>query len=652
MAVASESEEKIKPCKSMESSFPSPSVTKIDADSASETSSAVSVSGNDTDRNEQSDSSIQRRRSVEFQSVESGRSEEYKLLFRLPSDEVLIRDFNCALQENILLQGHMYLFLHHICFYSNIFGFETKRIIVFHEVTCVRKAKTAAIFPNAIEIVAGGKKHFFASFLSRDEAYRLIVDGWSQNSTSDKSLCEQQESKSDTGSQENLLALFERFKTNKQPSNDSNFVERNRNTSNSEESRSLSSNEDDNAVSTKLSEVQANGEEENAQCSLQGEFLNWKLEDVDAPKIPECYTMVAESKFQIRIEEFFRLFFSNDAVEFVETFHRRCGDKDFKCTSWYEHEQFGHTRDVSFQHPIKIYLGPKFGHCQEVQKFRAYRNRHLIIEASQQIHDVPYGDHFRVEGLWDVEEEGNEENGCCILRVYVHVAFSKKTIWKGKIEQSTYEECRETYAAWIKNAHELLKQRQGLAELEGDVSDTANTNILLCNVARLEEFANLNGTLEEEVGGGRTLSRNSDVASEPRDRVTQIGNPVKGDLMNIGTSMASLFRESWTMFCLYLKSQRHFPMMLVITIISILIIMQLCIIVLLVKPPKVQLISGENFINSPSGDRSVARAWLEKRAYHLMDEMLMVETRLEQMHSEYVLLKTHLQCLKQFKTES
>lgn len=108
------------------------------------------------------------------------------------------------------------------------------------------------------------------------------------------------------------------------------------------------------------------------------------------------------------------------------------------------------------------------------------------------------------------------------------------------------------------------------------MSDTANTNMLPCNVARLEEFAKLNRTLEEEVGGGRTLSRNSEVASEPRDRPTQIGNPVKGDLMNIGTSMASLFRESWTMFCLYLKSQHHFPMMLVITIISILIIMQVC----------------------------------------------------------------------------
>jgi hypothetical protein len=28
----------------------------------------------------------------------------------------------------VILQGHMYLFLHHICFYSNIFGYETKVI--------------------------------------------------------------------------------------------------------------------------------------------------------------------------------------------------------------------------------------------------------------------------------------------------------------------------------------------------------------------------------------------------------------------------------------------------------------------------------------------------------------------------------------------
>lgn len=67
MAVASAREEKIKPSQDMESSFPSPSATKVDADAVSEASSSVSVSGTDTDRVEQSDPSVHRRRSVEIQ---------------------------------------------------------------------------------------------------------------------------------------------------------------------------------------------------------------------------------------------------------------------------------------------------------------------------------------------------------------------------------------------------------------------------------------------------------------------------------------------------------------------------------------------------------------------------------------------------------
>lgn len=33
-----------------------------------------------------------------------------------------------------------------------------QKIIPFQEVTCVKRAKTAGIFPNAIEIYAGAKK--------------------------------------------------------------------------------------------------------------------------------------------------------------------------------------------------------------------------------------------------------------------------------------------------------------------------------------------------------------------------------------------------------------------------------------------------------------------------------------------------------------
>lgn len=53
--------------------------------------------------------------------------------------------------------------------------------------------------------------------------------------------------------------------------------------------------------------------------------------------------------------------------------------------------------------------------------------------------------------------DGDGSNEGCILRIYVNVVFSKKTIFKGKIVQSTVQECQETSAIWINHAHELLK---------------------------------------------------------------------------------------------------------------------------------------------------------------------------------------------------
>ncbi|KAH6554817.1 hypothetical protein KP509_1Z304700 [Ceratopteris richardii] len=61
-------------------------------------------------------------------------------------------------------------------------GKSLQKIILLKDVTSVRKARTVGLFPNAIEIVAWGKKSFFASFLSRDEAYRLIIEGWFRHS--------------------------------------------------------------------------------------------------------------------------------------------------------------------------------------------------------------------------------------------------------------------------------------------------------------------------------------------------------------------------------------------------------------------------------------------------------------------------------------
>ena len=109
------------------------------------------------------------------------KNQEYCQLFGLPETEELVEEYNCALQRKILLQGKMYVFSSYVCFYSNVFGYITKRSLALKEVTSVSKAKNVG-FPNSIKIVHKGKQMFFTSFLSREDAFRLIIALWYESS--------------------------------------------------------------------------------------------------------------------------------------------------------------------------------------------------------------------------------------------------------------------------------------------------------------------------------------------------------------------------------------------------------------------------------------------------------------------------------------
>ncbi|PKA53325.1 C2 and GRAM domain-containing protein [Apostasia shenzhenica] len=595
---------------------------KQDGEAASETTSVQS--GESSDRKDGDAFSVMAPQTQVF----SARSEEYRLLFRLPPDEALLQDFNCALQENILLQGHMYLFVHHICFYSNIFGFETKKTIAFHEVTCVRKAKTAAIFPNAIEIATGGKKHFFGSFLSRDEAYRLIVEGWAQHAADTRFILDPQTLKSETNIQD-IEAISERESGTKLSADDLSSSGRKNDTS-SEELMPLPNGDIDTIILENHVDTCENGE---ANAEGHSEPLLLLCEDVDTSKVPEQFTMVAQANFPICMEEFFDFFISDQAFNFLEDFHKRCGDKDFKCTAWQKHEVFGYTRDVSFLHPVKVYLGAKFGCCQEVQKFRVFRNRHLVIETTQQITDVPYSDYFLVEGIWDVTQDADEENRCT-LRVYSNVAFSKKTIFRGKIEQSTREECREVYGIWVQIACELLKRNVAKQEEEDSRQNICRS---LDGDARLHN-SDTCGTSEH---------LHTVVPSEIQHSPTLMENPVNEifGLPNIGSSV---IKDAWMTSISYLKSDSRLPLVVAVVFVAMLILMQMSIIVLLTRAPEVHIVSSF----APDRHWTENVEWLEKRFNYLREEMLTVETRLEKMRDEYEMLKDYIQSLERPKHKS
>ncbi|KAG6487842.1 hypothetical protein ZIOFF_056578 [Zingiber officinale] len=312
-------------------------------------------------------------------------------------------------------------------------SFIVQRIIPLHQVTAVRKAKTVAIFPNAIEIFAGGKKYFFGSFLARDEAYGFIIDSCTQHGVDIKTMAVV-DTKSE-GSNQGNGSIIEKIQECNPLADDSSSSSRFKDANAKEELNPLLNGEVRD-ISLKPSKFKENECEENFnESSLEIPFI-WIDEDIDAPTVPEGFTIVAESKFPLLVKEFFNLFVSNEALDFLRDFHSRCGDKDFQCTSWRKHELFGYTRNISFVHPVKVYLGPKFGNCQEVQKFRVYRNSHLVIETSQHVSDVPYGDYFEVEGFWDVVQDTSGENSCTV-KVYSNVAFSKKTLFKVLSDVST-----------------------------------------------------------------------------------------------------------------------------------------------------------------------------------------------------------------------
>ncbi|CAB1316730.1 unnamed protein product [Coregonus sp. 'balchen'] len=81
------------------------------------------------------------------------RNEDFRKLFKqLPDSE----HYSCALQRDILLQGRLYVSENWICFYSNIFRWETL--------------------------------HFFTSFGARDRTYMMMFRLW-QNALLEKPLC-------------------------------------------------------------------------------------------------------------------------------------------------------------------------------------------------------------------------------------------------------------------------------------------------------------------------------------------------------------------------------------------------------------------------------------------------------------------------------
>ncbi|KZO91222.1 hypothetical protein CALVIDRAFT_521820 [Calocera viscosa TUFC12733] len=142
------------------------------------------------------------------------RQQDFHDLFpEVGQDDYLIEDYGCALQREILIQGRLYISENHVSFHANIFGWITNFPIPFHSIVQLEKKMTAFVIPNAIGITTtNDTKYTFASFLSRDTTYDVMMNIWrlsrpgadsAGNSFREGSLLENDDSDTD-GEQSNL----------------------------------------------------------------------------------------------------------------------------------------------------------------------------------------------------------------------------------------------------------------------------------------------------------------------------------------------------------------------------------------------------------------------------------------------------------------
>nr|CAD7604613.1 unnamed protein product [Timema genevievae] len=118
------------------------------------------------------------------------RSEDFRRIFKdVPPEERLVVDYSCALQKDILVHGRLYVSQNYLCFYANIFRWETLVSLKWKDVTAITKEKTALVIPNAVLVCTETDKLFFTSFGARDKTYLMLFRVW-QNALMDQEFTE------------------------------------------------------------------------------------------------------------------------------------------------------------------------------------------------------------------------------------------------------------------------------------------------------------------------------------------------------------------------------------------------------------------------------------------------------------------------------
>ena len=364
--------------------------------------------------------------------------QEYQAMFGLGEDEELLDSFMCALRKKILLQGRLYVFSRHVCFSSSLFGYHKIKSIPVSSIMSLQKMKNVG-FPNSLEIVwrdgDSVKKEFFTSFLSREEAFKLILSLWEVSfvkHSDEKAPCVDDRSSGES-------SMSDVIPHHHKPDDSLNALQ-------AHEMLQLS--QSGNHHNGEILTPREGGD------SINENSFGRTMCAQPAPPVPAVMQKVMEYSLPVHPKEFYDTFLSSKSDFFIE-FHNAQGHKNIELTPWDEHSSIGPVRDLSFVTALKGFrIGPSEALCHQTQRVGVYEGSHTVFETSQVMSDIPYGDHFKVETRWDICPDTTGSGSTLVI--HIAVPFTKNTMWKKFIEKGVTESLLEAYQMFRRLADQAI----------------------------------------------------------------------------------------------------------------------------------------------------------------------------------------------------
>ncbi|KAK9768438.1 hypothetical protein K7432_000917 [Basidiobolus ranarum] len=366
-------------------------------------------------------------------------SDFHNLFKDVPISEILIQDYSCAIQKDILIHGRMYVTENYICFYASIFGFVSSIVVEFKDVVAIERRNMAFFVPNAILISTLQQKYLFASFMTREAAFNRLVEFWRKNHPSlveNLGYC---------NSESNLES----------PYNVSNQVD---STSDSEGSNSDASSE----ASDETQEVQDAIEPSNMRHPVVNRGGISSLSYVTSitptpvskkrtistgfqiqgdthkkPTLCDCYetghfkTLLLDTVIPAPIEKIFELLYGDNA-QWIENFLTEHKNKDVSSTPW-----DGNKRMLHYIMPINVPIGPKHTKCTITEEIdHKDFDKYTSVIATISTPDVPNGTYFNPATRTCLMHAGNGETR---MIVTCAITWHKSSWLRGQIERSTMD---------------------------------------------------------------------------------------------------------------------------------------------------------------------------------------------------------------------